>query len=124
MPTLDVSFVLDDPLFSEPLVCLRTDQAVNSFGEAEQSETQTRFFGVVTVAAGERVDRTGDAERSGEGLTVHTRFRLVGVHAGGQPDIVVRDGLRYEVQAVHDWSRYGAGFVMAELSALPLMGKA
>lgn len=123
MGTLDVSGILLDPLFIERLVCVRSTETVNDFGEGERTTTETPFFGVVTVKDGEWLQREEDAGRSGEVVMVHTKFRLLGIRTGGQPDTVLWKGRPYTVKRIYDNTPYGAGFVGAELEAQGMLGK-
>ncbi len=123
MPTLDVTNVLLDPLFVERLTCIRTAETVNEYGENEQTGTEKSFFGVVTTMDGEWLQREEDAGRSGEVILVHTKFTLLGLRNGGQPDTVLWQGRPYTVKRIYDWSRFGRGFVAAELEAQGMAGK-
>lgn len=123
MATLDVSSVLLDPLFLDALVCQRHSETINAFGENEITSTDTPFYGVVTTKDGEWLQREEDAGRSGEVVMVHTVFRLLGIRKGGQPDTVLWQGRPYTVKRIYDNSRYGAGFMGAELEAQETLGK-
>lgn len=123
MATLDVTSVLLDPLFLDALICKRNTESVNDFGENEITSTELPFYGVVTTKDGEYLQREEDAGRSGEVIMVHTVFRLLGIRTGGQPDTVLWQGQAYTVKRIYDNSRFGAGFIGAELEAQEMLGK-
>lgn len=120
MPLLDVSFVLLDPLFVEQLVCVRSTETVNEYGEGQRVTSETPFYGVVTTKDGAYLQREEDAGRSGDVVMVHTKFHLLGLRKDAQPDTVLWKGKPYTVKRIYDTTNYGAGFVGAELEAQEL----
>lgn len=121
MALLDVSFVLDDPLFRDDMTCVRVTQTVNNHGEAEQSEESFPVSGVITDGEGALTSRDEDAERSPETLTFHTKTRLYTAREGMQPDMILFRGGKYEVKAVHNWSHFGGGYTRVELQAVTML---
>ena len=108
MPFLDVSDILDDPIFrDDSLVLLRAMESVDADGIAQRAVGETEFSGVVTSESGRNLQRTPDATRSLGGILVHTKTRLT------EGDEVRWNGLIYTVRTVDDYSRYGVGFVAA-----------
>lgn len=115
MPFLDVSDVLNDPDFADiALSVTRNAQTVGSNGRAVIAARSERFTGVVTQADGQTFERFPEASRVSGSITITTTFCLR--IAGGEIDAdIVTDanGRRYTVTAITDYSRYGAGFVVA-----------
>lgn len=122
MPFLDVSDLLADPDFAESLTCVRRDQSVGADGMAGVTTSDIPFIGVVTSNEGAVLDVVAQGQRIEGSITVHTRFRLRDGGAGAAPDHVLRGGREYIVDAIHDYSRYGAGFVAADCRIKPLSG--
>jgi galactose-6-phosphate isomerase len=123
LPILDVSEILVDPDFLElGLLCFRQSQTVGENGLAVNTPTTHKFAGVVTAVSGYALERTSDGERIAGTILIVTRFRLRDGTAGYSADIVQRWSRRYVITLVSDYSRYGAGFVEAEATLLPLAG--
>jgi galactose-6-phosphate isomerase len=115
MPFLDVSDILSDPDFADiALTVTRNAQTVGSNGRAVVSPRSERFSGVVTQADGKTFDRFPEAARVSGSITITTTFCLRIVGADIDADIVTDAyGQRFTVTAIADYSRYGAGFVVA-----------
>jgi hypothetical protein len=130
MPLLDVTSVLLDPDFAEPVTVLRRRENNNDYGEVEISEERIPVIGVVT-SGGSPLERRPDGQIWPYAITVHTIFRLIGPSRDGdrpaghyQPDVVLWNGARYLVHRLSDYSNFGAGFVSADCTALPFEGVA
>jgi hypothetical protein len=122
MALLDVSEVLADPDFADPLVCERITQIVGSDGIAVNTPREIPFVGVVTTDTGAVLDRAAAGERVLETITVHTPFRLIAGEPGITADVARWDGRRYTVARVAKNSHFGRGFVAASCDLLPLSG--
>lgn len=122
MPKLDVTTVLLDPLFAEKLLCVRQAETVTNFGEVEIASTETPFYGVITAKDGEWLQREDDAGRNSDVIMLHTKFKVLGIREGGQPDTIFWQERPYTVKRIYDWSKYGAGFVAVELEAQNFLG--
>lgn len=125
MPALDVSELLLDPDFAEPLTIQRRVDNVRPNGR-NAIAWNTVFpapYGVVlpkdTALAGNELERAPDGQYRGAALTVHTKFRLRGPSPGYQPDVMVWEGDPYVCTLVNNYSHYGAGFVQAEFTSMP-----
>src|SRR5690348_2308285 len=110
MPLLDVSSVLDNPMFSGSLTCTRNTQTVGNDGIAVNSAADTPFTGVVTSDTGDVLMRLAEGSYIKGSITVHTRFKLLDGSTGQDADIVTWQGRKYTVSSVNDYSTYGAGF--------------
>lgn len=125
MPTLDVSWVLSSPFFSDKLTVRRTTQAANDKGRADETTETFDITGVVTSDRGDVLDRLPDMRRVAGTIFIHTKFKLLASDDGGDDDDTSRDadivtwnGNEYTVTDVNDYSRYGAGFVCAKCEPL------
>lgn len=122
MPLLDVSSVLDNPMFKDSLTCTRNTQTVGGDGRAVNSATDTPFTGVVTSDTGDVLQRLAEGSYIKGSIVVHTRFVLIDGLSGKDADIVTWQGRQYTVSSVNDYSTYGAGFVAATCEPLKLSG--
>jgi galactose-6-phosphate isomerase len=123
MPLLDVSDVLDDPLFADDtLICTRNRQTMGQDGRAIDSGVPIPFSGVVTPASGQQLSRKPEGESMRGSISIITRFVLFSGKSGYSADIVTWNGVQYTVSDILDYSRFGAGFVQATADLLPLSG--
>jgi len=115
MADLDVSDVLDDPDFSDPIIITRkTQEVANSGFEFNPATTKLNIYGVVTVGSMLPMQRAADSELAKKVITVHTRTTLYAVQAGFEPDIVTWNGNNYVVKKPNNWSHFGQGFTANE----------
>ncbi|SAL25768.1 hypothetical protein [Caballeronia telluris] len=123
MPLLDVTDVLNDPMFQDTsLTCTRQAQTIDANGMASNAQAVTRFAGVVTNDTGDQLMRRADGSRIEGSITIHTRFGLIDGKIGFDADLVTWQGRQYTVVNVRDWSTYGRGFVAAQCELIPLSG--
>jgi hypothetical protein len=131
-PLLDVSELLDDPLFVQTAMTVLRRKQVLTKGRSAPAVYQV-ITGVAasvqpkdTAIGGNFIERTPDMEYRGSNLNVYTKFRLRGVtkQATGDPsdgeylpDIIVVNGDYFIVALTNDWSHYGAGFMHAEVES-------
>ncbi len=113
MPSLDVSDVLDDPLFRTDFSVKRSVATVGANGRPAFVETVTPTTGVVTSEAGQNLSRTSDARNAVGRIMIHTKFYLYSGEDGTEPDIILWHGREWTIIVVNDYSEYGLGFVSA-----------
>lgn len=110
MPDLDVSFVLDDPMFSDTFaVCRRPETLVDGrtvVGEQWFSNVE----GVVTQESPADIMRREEGVMVPQRIFIATRFRMYKAAVGYQPDKIRWNGTDYYVESVLPYSRYGEGF--------------
>lgn len=125
MPDLDVSFVLDDPMFQDTATLVRTTVAnPDGFGVPTTTETtiQGVFIAGYAVPGGDGgLMRRPDGEMNTNGLTAITRGELsMGDKATGRTaDIIRWRGLDYTVIASNDYSNFGEGYFLAIADQIP-----
>lgn len=122
MALLDVTEVLFDPDFADPLTCTRSIQDVDSRGLATATTKSIPFTGVVTQGDGDIMRRLPDGEMVSGSITVHTVFRLSAGGVDENADIVTWRGRNYTVKMTSDYSNYGAGFIAANCELIPVTG--
>ncbi|MBB3808756.1 hypothetical protein [Pseudochelatococcus contaminans] len=113
MPLLDVSDILNDPMFADELAVTRVTQSVDSHGRVKETSQTTTISGVVTADTGDILDRIDTGSRLKGSIMVHTQFQLTAGYGDVAADILSWNGRSYTVSNVNDYSRYGAGFVAA-----------
>lgn len=125
MPFLDVSDVLLDPMFCEELTVYRRLQAISAKGRVTTTDAlvDPKPFGVVLPMEGGDLERGADAQYGPKVLEIHTPYRLrsASTNTPGteqyQPDRIVWNGNSYVCIKIHDFSRYGAGFIQADFAS-------
>lgn len=119
MPLLDVSEVINEPLFTEPATWLQRTIVVGADGIGVVTETSEQIMVIPTAGDG------STRERAVDGAIVHHRQRFyttAPLNAGTtahDSDRVVWRGRTYLVDSVGDWSVWGAGFVSAACQLVP-----
>lgn len=116
MPLVDVSSVLLDADFGEPLCVFRRTQTAKRNGRALVScePVCPQPYGVVQPGRLAPMLRPPEYESSGQAITVYSKTRLSGPSDGALPDIVKWNGNSYVVRYSADFGHYGAGYYVAE----------
>jgi hypothetical protein len=118
MATLDVSDIPICAEFSDRFDVLRRPETVSEFGRSVTSQVTASAVGTIYPTGDNSLVRQADFEISRKTLTCVTPYRLQQAAPGFQPDLVLYRGNQYVVSAVEDYSQYGAGFVVAQLSSV------
>lgn len=122
MALLDVSEVLNDPLFQEPAVLIRRREAIGDDGLTVLTEGAKPIMVVATSGDGDMLAQTP----TGRTLNSTVRFYTAEAISPGQSeqsaDVVLWRGRRYVAISVSDWSNWGAGFTSASCQLLDLAG--
>lgn len=123
MARLDVSTVLQDPMFLDRgLICIRQSQTVDDNGIAVNTPTNLTFSAVVTNNSGDTLVRTPEGSRVEGDITIHTRFKLQDGRTGLDADQIKWQGNLYNIVNVADWSNFGRGFLCATAELVTLSG--
>jgi hypothetical protein len=113
MPLLDVSDVLDDPLFADTITVTRNVETMVN-GRAVIAPTEIpNVSAVVTAGQGDILKQLPEGTRMEGAVLVHTKYRLTAESETTQPDTVTWQGRDYTVTMLNDWSTFGAGFMIA-----------
>ena len=125
MPDLDVSFVLDDPMFQDTATLIRTT-VENDDGFGVPTTVETTIDGVIiagyAMPGGDGgLMRRPDGEMNTNGLTICSRVELsMGDKATGRTaDIIRWRGTDYTVIASNDYSNFGEGYFLAIADQIP-----
>ncbi len=114
MARIDVSALIIDPDFAEPITRIQRLISINEYGESVLAETSGTIYAVVQNDGQELLDKLPEGARLSDALTVYYRGELTPERAGGYGDIVVWGGKRYVVREVtENYLNWGAGFTKA-----------
>jgi hypothetical protein len=118
MANLEVSDILLDPDFSQPVAIQRAAQGVTEQGLAVTSGTTAQIVACVVPAGSLELNRGMDAELLKGKIHVFTQFPLTSGDGQVGADIVIWQGRRYTVSAVDEYA-FGVGFVDATADLQP-----
>lgn len=110
MAQLDVSDILNDPLFVDQITLIQRLPRVNSLGENVITETCINSYGTVQPASGRTLQRLPDEMRVANVSSFWFKGEIVASEPGKYSSVIVFCGKRYQVQVVFDWGNWGAGW--------------
>lgn len=121
MPQLDISECLRDPMFADKVRITRRPYTVDNNGIVIVAPFDVWRIAVITQGSPHPMEQRPDAQNAKPIITIQAyRFQfydpVTGKKNSFQPDIIHDNGNQYIVTKVYNWSRYGAGFTMAECS--------
>jgi hypothetical protein len=104
MALIDLTELMIDPDFVDPIQILKRQASVNAYGENRVTETVVNTLGSVQPASGKTLMRLPEALR----VQSVSQFWVKGLiisdgTGGGYPDVIVFKGLRYQVQSILDY---------------------
>lgn len=119
MATLDVSEIIVCAEFADTFQVEQRPETLSQSGRSQVTPAgPTTQLGVIYPTGDNRLQRQADKEFGLKTLTCVTTYRLRTASPGAQPDRVYYRGNIYIVTEVEDYSQYGAGFVVAQLSSV------
>jgi hypothetical protein len=104
--------------FADRFDVLRRAETISEFGRSSTTQVTATAYGTIYPTGDNNLVRQADFEIGRRTLTCVTPFRLQQAAPGFQPDLVLYRGNQYVVSAVEDYSQYGAGFIVAQLSSV------
>jgi len=107
---IDVTEVLHDPDFMQPLTLVRRSACTDSFGQNKITSQSICTVGCVQPISGKALARLPDVFRVANVQSFWIKQNLVIDSTGKYPDVIVKNGIRYTVQTVFDWCSWGAGW--------------
>lgn len=114
MALIDVTDLLTDPDFTDPITIISRTSTVDAHGENQLADTSRAAVAVVEAASGETLKRLPAGAVVSDYITVYTNEHLVADSPGGYADVVQWQGKRYQVQVVTDWTNWGPGWTQAD----------
>lgn len=111
MGRIDVSELLNDPDFVQPLTLIKRVPVVNGYGQNELQESAKPSHGSVQPASGKVIARLPEALRVANVQSFWMREKLITDGLNSKyPDVIVKNGIRFVVQVVFDWTDWGSGW--------------
>lgn len=110
MALIDVSDLLSDPDFIDPIIVIRRTSTTNSFGENVLFETEIQTFANVQPASTKQIMRLPEDLRMADVRSFYLRLEIVQDGTTDYPDILVFQGKRFEIQTAAPWLNYGSGW--------------
>lgn len=110
MANIDVSELMSDPDFVDPIRLVTRRPKVNSLGENVLFEQVQDTFGSVQPANYRTVQKLPEALRVANVSSFWIKGKIVASEPGKYASVIVFRGVRYQVQTVADWSNFGAGY--------------
>lgn len=110
MGNIDVTEILVDPDFIDPLVLIHRKPIVDSYGENTLTEQPVSTFGSVQPVSGKTLQRLPEALRVANVSSFWIKGKIVSDGSCQYPDVISFRGSRYAVQMVFDWTNWGEGW--------------
>lgn len=111
MARIDVSELMSDPDFVDPIQVIQRTPTVNSLGENTFTETVRTTVGSVQPASYKTVQKLPEAMRVADVSSFWVKGDMISAGVAGRyASILVFRGRRYQVQTVADWSNFGEGY--------------
>lgn len=121
MALVDVSELLSDPDFVDPIEVITRVPTVDGLGQNSVSESTLSSFGSVQSVSGKELERIPEALRNLDVRSFFFKGTITATSPGKYSSVLVFRGARFQVKHVNDWSNYGAGycegFCVAEVPA-------
>ena len=112
MAQIDVSDLLLDPDFIDPVTLIHRTMIVGSNGLGQIIEECEETVGSVQPASGKTLNRLPDALRIQNVSSFYIKAGIIADSSCAYPDIIKYKGKRYQVEQVNDWSNFGAGWMV------------
>jgi hypothetical protein len=117
MALIDVSYLLNDPDFSDSFTLITRTQTINSYGESVLSESSSTVYGVIQAIDGDILKRVPQDAQLGVEIVVYYRGKLNAEKAGGYCDVIVWNNVRYLVKnVIENYINWGSGWSSAVCS--------
>lgn len=110
MANIDVSELLSDPDFIDPIQVITRCPRTDSYGQASFSETVLNTCGSVQPANFRTVQKLPEALRVANVSSFFFKGKIIASEPGKYSTILVFHGQRYQVQTVADWGNFGQGY--------------
>lgn len=107
---VDVSELMSDPELVQPVTLISRTAFVDSFGQNKISEIGKNTVGSVQPISGKTLQRIPESLRVANVQSFWLRENTVVDSSSKYPDIIVKNGKRFTVQMVFDWSDWGSGW--------------
>lgn len=110
MAQLDVSDLLLDPTFVDPLTLIRRTFTVATTGKAIITETSIPTYGSIQPASAKEIARLPDDLRLSDVRNFYIKIEILQTGSTAYPDVILYQGNRYQVKTAAPWLNYGRGW--------------
>lgn len=110
MGQIDVTELLLDPDFVDPVVLTHRKPLVDNFGQNTLTEQSFQTVGSVQPISGKTLARLPEALRIANVMSFWIQGTIVSDGNCQYPDVISFKGVRFAVQMVFDWTNWGAGW--------------
>jgi len=110
MANIDVSELMVDPDFVDPMVIIRRTPFVDNLGQNQLKEQGFNTYGSIQSISGKTLQRIPEALRVANGMSFFVKGQIIADGTCRYPDILVFNGVRFAVQVVFDWCNWGEGY--------------
>lgn len=110
MAQVDVTGLLSDPDFVDPIQVITRVPGVNSLGENFLTEMIIDSIGAVEPANFKTIQKLPESMRVANISSFWFKGAIIATAPGKYSSILVFKGVRYQVQTVADWSNFGEGY--------------
>lgn len=111
MALLDVSEVIEDPLFTSPCALIKTVESTDANGEPAWADGETAEINAVVTSDQKTIDRLPEALRRAGTIIVRCVSDMAPEGFGAAYDAVLWHGKRFVVKDCADYSQFGRGFL-------------
>lgn len=110
MAQIDVTELLSDPDFVDPIVLVDRKAQITSLGQSVITESPCNSYGSVQPASGRAIQRLPEALRVANMSSFWFKGLIVASAPGRYTSVLVFKGRRYQVVTVFDWTNWGQGW--------------
>lgn len=110
MALVDVTELLSDPDFIDPMQVITRVPSIDSLGQQSLAETVLSTVGSIQPASGNELSRIPEALRVANMSSFWFKGEIIATAPGKYPSILVFKGMRFEVKNVFDWTNWGQGW--------------
>jgi hypothetical protein len=110
MAQIDVTELLADPDFIDPVTLIHRKEHVNELGENQLKEYCVCTFGSVQPASGKTLERLPEAFRVANVMSFWLKGKIISDGKCLYPDLISFRGSKFAVQVIFDWTNWGQGW--------------
>lgn len=107
---IDISYVLNNPLFVQPVQHISRTAVINLLGENVINECCVDTFASVQPVQSKELQRIPEAFRTKNVQTFFLKGKIVTAGPGLYSDVLDFGGKKFTVLSTNDWSTYGTGW--------------
>ena len=110
MARIDVTSIVMDPDFVDPIVILRNSETIGENGRNTVTGIEVNAFASVQTPNSETLKRLPESARLNDVKTFYTKTPIFVDSKGGYADVIKWKGGHYQVINVMPWDNWGAGW--------------